>query len=997
MQIYHSTNPLKPSDDCCAYQIPKHSTANDALKYLKLKRPTILLVNGNAWCRSKWNTALPESARIFFVELPADPGSIFFIIFTIMVGVGAYLYAKSLMPDGIGSIGTPNTVYSFNTGSNRLRLGQPFVEHFGRFRAYPDLAQQSYIQNIDNDQYMYFLGIVGVGEYSVEEVYIDNTPLTEYADSSYNIIAPAGSLALVSNLVWTCNEASGQELGVDWISYIASAPLTELLHIEYDVTFAGGLVSYNDEGNPGGISVTVETQVREVDELGSPTSDSAWETLETRTFSASSKDPLRYSRKIAAPQGAARYQVRARRTTAASGSSRVIDKVMLSGLRGYGAPHPDYGDVTLIEAKIKATDQLNGNAASQINVVATRKLYEVTAAGFGSTLTATRSIVDAVAHMVTSDNGGQQDDALLDFETLDVLRDTYETAGHNFDYRFMSKISVMDAAAKAAYCGLSVPCMPGGKFALVLHEEHESPSCLFTDDNLTDLKITAAPRTPDSLTCVEVTYVDPDTWDEEVVTCLDGDGSTDNPLEVTLDGCTTRQQAYEIGMFLYLQEKLERAGVEFTTGLAGYIPSLLSKVLVPNRIINWSSSGLINAVNGTDIWLSDPVDFDGLGEGSLYIVLANGTAAGPYTVTAHADAHCVQGLIAVLNTMQDDDLDATRWIFGTAADEPLFVRVNSIKPQGRDAIRIAGSIIDDDIYADPGTAPALGSVTGTPALLLSFNSEYTEDDSSGHNFHLTWAGSAPSVRIEIDEGSGYAILEDTFTAHTYDFSATADEIDIKITPYNSSGIIQTAEAQEDTVTVLIAPTGLAVTADGDGIEATWNAYDGAIDYFVSFRVDGDEIAHISIEADSAPAAELTWAQIVALGGPWPEFDVYVWVVLADGQQSASANANKQITALVAPAYIYLESYLSNGFSLSWDEVSGAKSYIVCHSDDGDSDGEFTPAESNIVYEGELANASIVGLSMDSDYRHCFKVAAQQYGHDIADLNFSDPLIVEVES
>ena len=424
---------------------------------------------------------------------------------------------------------------------------------------------------------MYFLGVIGVGEYEIEDVYIDNTPLTDYEDSSYNIISPGDSLTLIQDIVWTCNEVSNQELETDWINYIVSAPLTEILFVEYDVTFAQGLISYNQQGNPGNMSVTVETQVRLVDDAGQPTSDSVWTTLDTQTWTGASKDPLRYSRKIAVPEGAGRYQFRARRTSTASGSSRIMDKAVLTGLRGYGAPHPDYGDVTLIEAKIKATDQLNGNASSQINVVATRKLYEVTGTGFGSTLTATRSIVDAVAYMVTATNGGQQPDSLLDFEALDALRDTYAAADHYFDYRFKTKMSVMDAAAKAATCSMSIPCMPSGLFALIRDEVKIVPSCVFTNDNITDLKVVVNPRTPDSYTCVNIRYTDPDTWDEEVVTCYDEDGSDDNPSEITLDGCTSRQQAYEIGMFVYLQDKLERGSVNFVTDLSGYIPTLLSK------------------------------------------------------------------------------------------------------------------------------------------------------------------------------------------------------------------------------------------------------------------------------------------------------------------------------------------------------------------------------------------------------------------------------------
>ena len=56
-------------------------------------------------------------------------------------------------------------------------------------------------------------------------------------------------------------------------------------------------------------------------------------------------------------------------------------------------------------------------------------------------------------------------------------------------------------------------------------------------------------------------------------------------------------------------------------------------------------------------------------------------------------------------------------------------------------------------------------------------------------------------------------------------------------------------------------------------------------------------------------------------------------------------------------------------------------------------GEFTPSASNVVYQGEQPSAQIGGLDMTGDYTHSFKVAAQQYGHDITDLNFTAALEV----
>ena len=51
--------------------------------------------------------------------------------------------------------------------------------------------------------------------------------------------------------------------------------MTEVHHLEYDVTFTGGLVQYNDGGDRQNFSVTTEVEVRTVDNAGAATSVAA--------------------------------------------------------------------------------------------------------------------------------------------------------------------------------------------------------------------------------------------------------------------------------------------------------------------------------------------------------------------------------------------------------------------------------------------------------------------------------------------------------------------------------------------------------------------------------------------------------------------------------------------------------------------------------------------------------------------------------------------------
>lgn len=998
MRLLHSKNQLEPLQLSRHLDVADGTTANQAVALLEIpsEQPVMLLVDNRPVMRAHWDEPLPVDVEVRFVEVAATAAWVPYVVMLIL-SLGSYLYSRSLATDGV-DYGTPSSIYSFNTGSNRLRIGEPFCEHFGRRKVYPDLAQQSYVRNINNDQYLYFLGFLGVGSYDVEGVYVDNTPLADYADTSYTILPPGTKPSVVTHVVWTCNEVSNQELSTDHVTYAVSAAGTRAYHVEFDITFSAGLVRYNSEGKMRYRSVTVVTEVRTIDDAGTATSD--WTALATYTFNARSKDPLRYSRKLAAPLGLARYEFRARRTTSASESSKVSDKCYLTGLRAYGGTHQSYGDVTMIEAVIKASDQLNGGTGSEINTVQTRKLYPVGATGFGGTLTATRSIVDAVAYMVTADNGGKQDTTLLDFAELYEVRTEFAVLDYTFDYSFDGQTDVMSAAAKAADCGLSVPYLPGGLFSLVRDKYQATHSCAYNEDALNKLTITAAPRTADALTCVNMTYVDQESWDDVPVTCLALGGSTDNPQEINLP-VGSRQQAYEIGMRVYWADWYDRAAVEIETGLLGRIPKLFSKILVPCRFTAAGQSGVIAAVDGTNIWLSEPVDFEGETEGVIYVSTADGAVAGPYVVAPTDYAHCVTGSIADLKTLQTDDVMATRYLFGPSSVEPLSVKVTSITPRSGRKVKITGSVVHDEVYADPGNAPGRDGSWGAPltVLLSDISLSYLDETETGHALIVVWAGAADDVLIEINEDfAGYTTLGDHYADHALTFETTATNLAVRVTAYEDETTLSTTYSDTAAYEFMAGPTGLTLdSADDNGIVVSWDAYSGAESYDVELLVDGEEMTGQDVEADTTTAT-ISAAQIAVLGGPWTSFTIQVTVIKTisvsgvDHVINAVSTLDVSLDPLVAPANLVLQSVAESAVTISWDAVSGATSYVVCLGATTD----FIPALANVVATVSALSAAISGLDLSQDYY--LKVAARNiYYSDPADLVFSAALPITPET
>ena len=128
MRILYSTNPLNPAGDAEEFFVPNDLSPNEIIKHLgwKLTRPTILLVDGEPSGRARWDDSIPVGAHVAFVECPR--GTVAFLVVMLVVAVGAYIYASSsassnASTENYNEMGTPDTIYSFTSGNNRLRLG----------------------------------------------------------------------------------------------------------------------------------------------------------------------------------------------------------------------------------------------------------------------------------------------------------------------------------------------------------------------------------------------------------------------------------------------------------------------------------------------------------------------------------------------------------------------------------------------------------------------------------------------------------------------------------------------------------------------------------------------------------------------------------------------------------------------------------------------------------------------------------------------------------
>lgn len=861
-------------------------------------RPVVLLVNGEPVLRKFWDNKLKKEDVCHFVELPGVTGLIILIAFLAkMVVYAAIAYAVGYLfnlwfgPEPLDTAEDVESVYSLTNDTNRFRLGDPFPEHFGRFICYLQLVQQNFVEYASNDcQYLYMMGIIGVGEYDIEGVYIDKTPIGDYEDCTYNIIAPSGSPTIIPRLVYSSPAVSGQELSEDWFTVAVTAPNVEVTEIGFDIVFPGGLIHHRKSGKIAQRSITIYAQARKIDKVGGGLT--AWTILKSITLSNATTQPLRYTYKCSA-FGAARYEFRIKRSTVTV-HSRIVDKCMIQALRGYGADHPDYRDVTLLEVKIKATEQLSGQVSRKINVVCTRKLYPVTATGFGVTKVATKSIIDACAYIVTADNGGQQSDSVLDFEELFTMRSTLESRSNYFSHRFTKKTMCMDALRIIAKCGRCLSIQPGGLFQLVRDKLQASPSQIYTCDDYTEgtLQFNHAMRTDDDSTGVETEYIDDETWQIQTVLCYDIGGSNENLARLSLIGCTGRQHAFEEGMYAFWDDELNRTSVSFTAGLKGLIPSIGDMIYVGSRQIDWGQTGQIAHLSATVATLSEPVDFgDTAFEGKLLLTKKDGGVLGPYNVTPGDCAHSVNIYLGStdVNTIHSQGITATKFIFGVTIDEILRVRVLKIIPLNNNEIKIEGSIIHDDVHANPGTAPTIGTFPIILPILDNLIVTLVTVNPADYDYQVCWLSGESKFKLEIDTGSGYALLIDNLEAYTYDFTQSSIDFDIKITPYIAD-ILTPTESKIVSFELPAVPSNIQAIDDGVDLTISWDAVPDADHYNLRIEYNGEDVWNESI-FDGSPQV-IAISEIIDLtSDATPEINIYLQTTIDGliGPESAAVS------------------------------------------------------------------------------------------------------------
>lgn len=768
--------------------------------------PTVCLLNGEAAMRKDWDRKIEEKDIVNFITIPAGVETIIILVIAVALVAISILFPIG-QPKVPGELPASDPVFSTKGQQNAIRSGEPIEVCYGRNRIYPSYASRPYFEYHNNDQFQFSLFCLGQGEYEIHDIQIGDTDINDFEEVQYEVVPPGDVVTLFPHSVYTATEVGGQTLfgpneeeytGDGWVGpFPANQSGTDTEQLQVDMVFPKGVYKLNKKGKLQTLSITFQLQYREIDDLGTAIGD--WEVWESSdlVFQAKTTTPQRRTYTTFVPLG--RYEVRARRTNDTDLTHNAGHEIVWEALRAYLDVEQDYGNVTLLAIRARATNNLNERTQQQFNVIATRKL-PIRESGDFSEPQATRSIVWALVDVFRSQYGGRiTDDDFFDWDTLEELDALYAEREEYFDWVFRDPITVWEAAKTVARVGRATPLLAGSLITMKRDGPQNLPVAMFNQENIVqgtlqwDVKLWDL----DEYDCIRAEYTDPATgYKQEIVTCILPGGTSDHPEDVRFPGIQSRAHAYHEGLYLLACRRHLRENATFDTGLEGYIPTFGDLIVVAHDVPRWNGGGyVVHAERGAgdiyQLWLSAPVEFELSTSYQIMLRGSQGQILGPFTATATEDQQQI-----VIHSEEDIDFllggqnEPMLYMFGVANSIGKYMRVVKIEPQGNEIIRIIAvndaPIVHtfDDLDPTPLEQIALPPVP--PAVPEIDELTLTQLDSEQYIVQASWTAAfgAQYYIIQSSEDGDNWQERGTTTRTSIQFQALAGDLWVRVAAVN---------------------------------------------------------------------------------------------------------------------------------------------------------------------------------------------------------------------
>ncbi|SDI77839.1 hypothetical protein SAMN05216588_12466 [Pseudomonas flavescens] len=480
--------------------------------------------------------------------------------------------------------------------------------------------------------------------------------------------------------------------GENWIGPFMGCPEGELIdRLEWDIFFPSGLMHTDKKGRsrPYYSQVIVEWADVKTGE---------WNRIVTN-YEEMTKDGFGRTHGIdfATPL---RPLVRVRRGTN-PGWSNSVDTTQWYALRGRLLDRPTrYDDVTIIALTVRTGSRLSAQSDRQVSLVGTR-LY-----GRGEN----RSISAAAAYVCTSLGMPLAD---LDSEQLQQLDAEYwAPRGETFDHTFEEAITAQEALQKIFAAGMSHLVIEDSMISAAREGVQPAQGMLTPHDQTAELVSTFVAPSEDDYTGVDVRYINPLTFSEEIVECrLD---SVD-PLKIetyTLDGVHDRTRAWRIGMRRLLKYLYQRITHQTETEMDALAYRVIDHLIFADDIPgNQTISSVIEqiAIDGDRVLITTSERLDWAFSGPSCVIRWQDGSVTPLLSAGRVGSDVLSvGLQYVGDQLDgiDWEMEPPRLLFCSSNSVGYPAMIDSIEPDSNGRCKVTAKQYDPIFYSHDNASPA---------------------------------------------------------------------------------------------------------------------------------------------------------------------------------------------------------------------------------------------------------------------------------------------------
>lgn len=386
--------------------------------------------------------------------------------------------------------------------------------------------------------------------------------------NEYQIVSADGTTATVARLVngsvdesWPGfsartmidYEATGLNDTLSWLGPFLVCPENETVDMfEVNFSFPNGICGFDSKGKKRIRHVEWEIQYRVYG------SGSGWVSKQGE-YALKNINGLGYTERFSLDSPGL-VEVRCRRRNE-QGSNNARDNMYWQALRGRLLARPvSYSGVTTWAITVETGGKLAAQSDRRVSVVATR---EYDSGG-------NRTISGAFRHVANSlgFNANQ-----LDTSAINALETAWWTPrGEYFDYEASSdSASAKDIFDKITEAGMSYFLLSDGLLSAGREGVKNWTGIITPQDTVEEMQTSFRAPSDDDYDGVDVTYINPVTWAEEIVQCRTADNPVPRKVEsYSLGIVMTADRAYRIGMRRLMKYLHQRRTYECTTELLGW-------------------------------------------------------------------------------------------------------------------------------------------------------------------------------------------------------------------------------------------------------------------------------------------------------------------------------------------------------------------------------------------------------------------------------------------